>query len=233
MILKKLSILLNGATFKNVLKLLNFGPQLRQWIVVLYNTITSCVLNNGFATKHFNLRRGVRQGCPLSGILFVIGVEILSNAIKRSREIREIEGIQIDPNNSIKITQYADDTTIFVKDIRSAHGLFDLLQQFENFSGFRINQSKSELLWLGSLRQRKDSMLNLKLSDETVYALGVYFSYDDELATKRNFFDKLPKLKKILNIWSSRDISIYGRVNIVKTLAISKLTFICSVLETC
>ena len=34
------------------------------------------------------------------------------------------------------------------------------------------------------------------------------------------------------NIWSSRDISLYGRVSIVKTLAISKLTFICSVLDT-
>ena len=56
----------------------NFGPQLRQWITVLYNNISSCVLNNGFATKHFNLSRGVRQGCPLSGILFVICVETLS-----------------------------------------------------------------------------------------------------------------------------------------------------------
>ena len=211
------------------LEAFNFGPQLRQWISVLYNNISSCVLNNGFATKHFNLSRGVRQGCPLSGILFVIGVEILSNAIKRSKEI---EGIQIDQNKSIKITQYADDTTLFVKNIRSVHRLFDLLRQFENCSGLRINQSKSEILWLGSLRQRKDSILNLKLSDETVYALGVYFSYDEELATKRNFFEKLPKLKKILNIWSSRDISIYGRVNIVKTLAISKLTFVCSVLDT-
>ena len=109
--------------------------------------------------------------------------------------------------------------------------LFDLLQQFENCSGLRINQGKYEILWLGSLRQRKYSILNLNLSDETVYALGVYFSYDEELATKRNFFEKLPKLKKILNIWSSRDISIYGRVNKVKTLAISKLTFICSVLD--
>ena len=195
----------------------------------MYNNISSCVLNNGFSTKHFNLSRGVRQSCSLSGILFVIGVEILSNAIKRSREI---EGIQIDPNNSIKITQYADDTTVFVKDIRSVHSLFNLLQQFENCSGLRINQSKSEILWLGLLRQRKDSILNLKLSDEPVCALGVYFSYDEELATKKNFFEKLPKLKKILNIWSSQDISIYGRVNIVKTLAISKLTFICSVLDT-
>ena len=114
--------------------------------------------------------------------MFIISVEILSNAIKCSREI---EGIQIDPNKSIKITQYADDTTVFVKDIQSVHKLFDLLQQFENCSGLRINQSKSELLWLGSLRQRKDSILNLKLSDEPVYALGVYFSHDEELATKK------------------------------------------------
>ena len=73
-------------------------------------------MNNGFATKRFNLSRGVRQGNPLSGIMFVIGVEILSNAVKRSREI---DGIQIDPNISIKITQYADDTTVFVKDRKS------------------------------------------------------------------------------------------------------------------
>ena len=63
------------------LEAFNFGLHLRQWITVLKNDITSCVLNNGFATKHFNLSRGVRLGCPLSGILFVIGVEILSNEI--------------------------------------------------------------------------------------------------------------------------------------------------------
>ena len=84
----------------------------------------------------------------------------------------------------------------------------------------------------GIIASEKGFHFNLKLSDETVYALGVYFSYDHELATKRNVFEKLPKLKKILDIWSSRDISIYGRVNIVKKLAISKLTFICSVLDT-
>jgi len=146
-------------------------------------------LNNGFATKHFNLSRGVRQGCSLTGILFVIGVEILSNAIKRSREM---EGIHIDPNHSIK--KYADGTTVFVKDIRSVHKLFDLLQQFENCSGLRINQSKSEILWLGSLRQRKDSILNLKSSDEPVYALGVFFHMMKNLPLKET------SLKSWLNL---------------------------------
>ena len=45
------------------LEAFNFGPQLRQWITILYNNITSCVLNNGFATKHFNLGR-CQAGLP-------------------------------------------------------------------------------------------------------------------------------------------------------------------------
>jgi len=52
-------------------------------------------------------------------------------------------------------------------------------------TGLRINQSKSEILWLGSLIQRKDLIFNLKLSAEPVYALSEYFSYDEELATKK------------------------------------------------
>ena len=98
--------------------------------------------------------------------------------------LRKVKGIQIDPNKSIKITQYANDTTVFVKEIRSVHRLFNLLQKFENCSDLRVNQYKSEILWLGSLHQRKGSILHLKLSDATVYALGVYFSYEEELATK-------------------------------------------------
>ena len=49
---------------------------------------------------------------------------------------------------------------------------------------------------------------------------------------KKNFNGKLGSLKKILNIWSSRDISVYGKINIVKTLTLSKLMFVCSVLDT-
>ena len=57
-------------------------------------------------------------------------------------------------------------------------------------------------------------------------------TYNLELSDKKNFFEKLGSLKKTLSIWSRRDLSIYGRINIVKTLALSKLVFISSVMET-
>jgi len=110
----------------------------------------------------------------------------------------------------------------------------NLLAQFKKCSGLWINRSKSKLLWLGSLRYQKDTLLNLRLSEEPIYALGVHFLYDEQLAAKKNCFDWLDPLRRILSIWSSTDTctSIYGRIDIVKTIAISKLTFICSVLNT-
>ena len=62
----------------NCLKKFNFGPDIQNWFKVLYNNVNSCVLNNGYLSEFFSLERGVRQGCPLSGLLFVIGIEILA-----------------------------------------------------------------------------------------------------------------------------------------------------------
>ena len=53
------------------IELYNFGPNVRKWISILYNNVESGVLNAGFMTNYFQVSRGVRQGCPLSPLLFV------------------------------------------------------------------------------------------------------------------------------------------------------------------
>ena len=201
------------------LETFNFGLDLRQWIKVFYTDISSYVFNNGYASKHFHLERGVRQGCPLSGTLFVIvSIELLVQSIRRSKEIK---GITIDEHNEVKLSQYADGTTVLLSDVQSASKLFDLLSLFERCSGLKLNQKKSEMLWLGFMHHRKDTILDLQMSGELVYALGVHFTYDlEESEKKKIFFDKLGSLKKTLNMWSQRDLSIVGRINIIKTLAL-------------
>ena len=90
------------------------------------------------------------------------------------------------------------------------------------------------MLWPKNIgKERKDAICNLQISDDHVYALGVHFTYDIELSHKKNFFEKLGSLQKTLSVWSRKDLSMYGRihVNIVKTLALSKLVFISSVME--
>ena len=57
------------------------------------------------------------------------------------------------------------------------------------------------------------------------------FAYERRVGDKINFDERLVKLKKVLNLWSGRHLTILGRIAIIKTLALSKLVYNCSVLE--
>ena len=64
----------------------NFGPSITNWIMLCYQNIESCVLNNGWASNFFALERGVRQGCPLSPYIFLLCVEILAERIRTNKD---------------------------------------------------------------------------------------------------------------------------------------------------
>ena len=68
-----------------VLNLFHLGPDFKNWIQTFYRNITSCVTNKVFASDVFNLEREVLQGCPLSDMLFVLGIEILALAIYNTK----------------------------------------------------------------------------------------------------------------------------------------------------
>lgn len=100
----------------------------------MYTNITSCVTNNGFSSEFFQLSRGVRQGCPMSPYLFILCVELLAIAI---RENDHIQGITLG-GITCKVSQLADDTSCFVKDIASAKELLRVLGNFGQCSGLRV-----------------------------------------------------------------------------------------------
>ena len=211
-----------------VLEVMNFGPMFRKWIHTFYTNITSCVMNNGYASDFFQLYRGVRQGCPLSGLLFVLAIEVLAQAIRQNENIH---GLRIN-ETELKLSMYADDLTAFIKDECSANHLFKLLDDFGACSGLKINISKTEGMWLGSLKRHlgKLAPFHIAWPEEYVFALGVAFAYDSNTSYRINFEEKLVTLKKVLNQWTTRNLTLIGRICIVKTLAISKLVYNASVL---
>ena len=60
------------------------------------------------------------------------------------------------------------------------------------------------------------------MNTDKIRTLGVYNSYDTDLANKCNFFSIVDNIENCLNLWSSRDLTLAGRIQISKTLAISK-----------
>ena len=90
-----------------------FGPQFLQWIRVILNNGESCIMNNGHSTGYFPIKRGCRQGDPLSAYLFIICVEVLFVQV---RDNNEIIGIMIN-DHEIKLSAFADDANFLVSNI--------------------------------------------------------------------------------------------------------------------
>ena len=86
---------------------------------------------------------------------------------------------------------------------------------------------------LGSLKCQlgKHAPFNIAWPEQYVFALGVAFAYDATTGNKINFDEKLVMVKNILNQWTIRNLTLIGRICIVKTLAISKLVYNTSVLK--
>ncbi len=120
-----------------VLDVFNFKEDFKRWVKVFYTDISSCVTNNG--SPSFNLNRGLRhRGCPLSGLLFVLGIELLNLAIQTNSNIK---GIKVG-DEEIKNTLFADDTTL-VKDLESVQELLEMSEKFRRCSGLDLNKSKT------------------------------------------------------------------------------------------
>ena len=85
-------------------------------------------------------------------------------------------------------------------------------------------------MWIGSLTENKTKPLGIKWPDEPIKALGVYYSYDQKLLHEKNFIEKLDSVKKVVNIWSSRGLSLYGKVTVIKSLIIPKFVYVSSLL---
>ena len=67
---------------------------------------------------------------------------------------------------------------------------------------------------------------------DPICALGTCFSYDRIRCEKENFSNKVNQIKKLFNLWSQRDLTLYGKITIARSLVLSKLIFGCAYLPT-
>ena len=104
--------------------------------------------------------------------------------------------------------------TAVLADVSSVQALFDSLEIFKKASGLMINFTKTEGMWIGSFKNNKAKPFGIKWPSEPIKALGVFYTYDQKLLLEKNFIENLDKIKKLLNVWSSRGLSIYGKVTI-------------------
>ena len=189
-------------------------------IKVMYKNIEACVLNDGTSTMYFTLSLCIKQGCPLSGLLFILAIELLLIHIRHEQTV---QGIVV-RNTEIKASAYADDVVNFLQNLHSIRCMLKELETFGRVSGLKCNVSKCEALALGTGRIEPLEYNGQAITwvDE-ITVTGIIFSKNTEQCREKNYAKCLKSLESQLNIWKQRDLSLIGKVLIIKTFGVSKL----------
>ena len=129
-----------------------------------------------------------------------------------------------------KISQYADDTTLFLDDEHSLSLVIQIIKMFTKCSGLKINKDKSEAIYIGVSSNFRHKC-NIKWTSGDVKCLGVYINKNTSLANGHNINHNLEKIQSLIKIWSCRHLTLKGRVTIVNSLLIPQMLYIASVLH--
>ena len=136
-------------------------------------------------------------------------MEVIAEAIRKRKEI---VGITVN-GKEIKLSQYADDTTLILDGSeQSVKEAVKLLESFGDASGLRLNSSKTEALWIGSKADKLCPEKDFKWAKKKVKALGVWLSTDPDITISQYYKDKLEKIKATLGWWKFRRLSLLGKV---------------------
>ncbi len=212
----------------SVLKKFNFGEGFIKWVQVLYNKPTLAIKNNGWISKDITLERGVRQGCPLSALLFVLSVEVMAINIRNNKNIHGFNCL----DSEIKTSMYADDTTLLMNDLDSVKNAIENVNIFSNIAGPRLNVDKTEGILLGPLKNSMESKHGINFTNEPVRCLGIYIGHNIQKCKEKNWDEKLEKIKIVFERWKYRNLSLPGKVLIIKSLASAKLVHNMTILHT-
>jgi hypothetical protein len=99
-----------------ILKYKSFGSKWQHWIDMILKYGTSSILLNGVPRKVFHCRRGVRQGDPLSPLLFVLAADLLQSIVNPATQRGVLSLPLLERRGSeFPIMQYVDNTLLFLE----------------------------------------------------------------------------------------------------------------------
>ena len=202
-----------------ILKANNLPRKFINWVELMYKNVTSKVEVNGAYTASIEIKRSVRQGCPLSMLLFILASEGLLSKIKSNKSSK---GYPINRKHHKKVVAYADDITLIITSEEEIQTHLQDIDKYCKASGAKINKDKTEAIILGSWNTRtmKEAMSWLK---KNVKILGITYSSKD--MNRLNFEPELEKLTRKIEIWGRRSHNILGRSHLLNIYTQPRLTY--------
>ena len=165
---------------------------------------------------------------PISALLYIFVAEILALKIHDNANIQgfELESL----HEEIKTVQHADDLTVLLKNAQSLSHTLSTIREFCLHAGSKVNIKKTECILLGSLKDTFDNVYNINVNTTCVKCLGIFVGHDRDECFKRNWTNTMKDMEKLFESWKKRKLTIFGKSEVINTLAISKLIYTASIL---
>ena len=216
--------------FKTMEKL-GFGNYIIKLVKVAFFGCMSYANINGYLSSPIYIFRGLHQGSPLSPILFLLVAQVCSTKLSLRQDI---VGISVH-GADIFLSLFADDTDIFVQATSQCiEAIVQELTVFGMLSGCKANVSKTRCTPLGKAKSNTQLLncitdkFGVDFVQNSFTALGVLYYNDksiDEIACI-NYNIKFEKAKNWVDIWSKRDLTLLGKVTLIKSLILSQFTYL-------
>ena len=179
---------------------------------------------NGNILENIDIGRGIRQGCPLSMIIYVIFKEPLYRYIK---SCSTIEGIRLPNDNVIKISGYADDTNLFTINDSSIINVFNVIKKFEAATGALLNKGKTKIFGIGSWANRIEWPIPwLHTNLDSFESLGIIYANNYQLAVSKNWESILNSLDTKLRIMQAIKLTIYQKAILMNCIVYAKIWYL-------
>ena len=193
----------------SVLETAGFKPEFRRWISMMYHNPQAVVQVNGKRSGVIAIERSVRQGFPLSPLLYVLALEPLLRRLRDEGKSPALRGIPFVGRLAARVSAFADDVTVFVSRLRDIEAVKEEVVEYERIAEAKVNFDKSEGLRLGAWRGSNTLPGPFRWSDGPIRILGVWFGPDLQL--ERNWSEVHAQVNAQVGIWLSRRLSLKGR----------------------
>ena len=213
-----------------ILRMFGFPQKVIDQIKVMYVGSKSKLVINGFLSEVIDFDRGVRQGCPLSSMLFALFVEPLAIAIRREESVF---GFKLPKGSEIKMVQHSDDMNFLVTQKQSVLTIIRIIEAYGKTGGTVINRSKSFIIEIGKQGGVGDSFhgITVKKQGDFGRILGFQFGSNVEEYRKKNWDLVKNKCMAVLDLWKGEVLSYEGRVVVLNSKVIPKINYVLSVME--
>ncbi|XP_042308406.1 ubiquitin-like-conjugating enzyme ATG10 isoform X1 [Sceloporus undulatus] len=208
-----------------ILKRIEIGSNFLNWVSKIYSNQTAQIRINREKTNKIKIKRGTRQGCPLSPLLFLLTIELL---IKRVREKPDIQGVKL-KNSKIKIRAFADDVAIIIEDLlNNATKMIETIEEFGRLSGWVLNKKKSNILTKNITKEEETTLgklMGINVTNKVKYLVINITKKSNELF-ENNYTKVWKEIKKDLIKWNKLNISLLGRIATIKMNILPRMLYL-------